>query len=83
MNTHILSKLATFAVALMMNGLIIAGVNYRFNDQVRQHTAEIALARANDNGLRDAQESMNLRVCNRRCSRDLLQRYPSTCQLRC
>ena len=55
MNTHILSKLATFAVALMMNGLIIAGVNYRFNDQVRQHTAEIALAQANDNGLRGAQ----------------------------
>jgi hypothetical protein len=55
MNTHILSKLATFAVALMMNALIIAGVNYLFNDHVRQHTAEMALAQTNGNGLRDAQ----------------------------
>jgi hypothetical protein len=55
MNNHILSKLATFAVALMMNGLIIAGVNYLFNDQVRSHTAEMALARTNGNGLQHAQ----------------------------
>jgi hypothetical protein len=54
MKTHILSKLATFAVALIMNGLIIAGVNYLFNHQVHPHTAEIALAQANDNGLRGA-----------------------------
>jgi hypothetical protein len=55
MNTNILSKLATFAVALMMNALIIAGVNYLFNDHVRQRTAEMALAQTNGNGLRDAQ----------------------------
>jgi hypothetical protein len=54
MKTHILSKLATFAVAVMMNGLIIAGVNYLFNHQVHPHTAEIALTQANDNGLRGA-----------------------------
>jgi hypothetical protein len=37
----------------MMNGLIIAGVNYLFNDQVRQHTAEMTLAQTNGDGLRD------------------------------
>jgi len=31
MKTYILSKLSIFAVALMMNGLIIAGVSSLFN----------------------------------------------------
>ena len=58
MNSPIWSKLATFAAALMMNGLIIAGVNYLFNHEVHQPIAEIdiaamALAQTNDNGLRD------------------------------
>jgi hypothetical protein len=47
MNTQILSKLAALAVALMMNGLFIAGVNFLLNVQLHQHTAEMALAQAN------------------------------------
>jgi hypothetical protein len=47
MKTPISSKLAIFAAALMMNGLIIAGVNYLFKAPMRQHTGEIALAHAN------------------------------------
>jgi hypothetical protein len=47
MNTPILSKLATLSAALMINGLIIAGVNFLFNVHMHQHTAAIALAQAN------------------------------------
>jgi hypothetical protein len=48
MHTHILPKLAALTAALLMNGLIIAGVNLLFNVQMmRQHTAEIALAQVN------------------------------------
>jgi hypothetical protein len=48
MHTHVLPKLATLAAALMMNGLIIAGVNFLFNVQMmRPHTTEIALAQVN------------------------------------
>jgi hypothetical protein len=39
MNTEIPSKLACFAAALMMNGLIFAGMNYLFSGQIRHHTA--------------------------------------------
>jgi hypothetical protein len=39
---EISSKLAAFAVALMMNGLIIAGVAYMFNVQVDHQTTRIA-----------------------------------------
>jgi hypothetical protein len=52
MNTQILSKLAAFTVALMMNGLIIVGVNYLSNVPLHQYTAEMELA----------QRSMNMRV---------------------
>jgi hypothetical protein len=38
MNTQISSKLAAFAVALMMNSLIIGGVAYLFNGQIQQHS---------------------------------------------
>jgi hypothetical protein len=44
MNTSILSKLATLAVALMMNGLIIAGVSYLFTAQMHQSSPDVALA---------------------------------------
>jgi hypothetical protein len=50
MNTQILLKLTIFAAALVMNGLIIAGVNYLFRAPMHQHTGEIALAQANGGG---------------------------------
>jgi hypothetical protein len=40
-------KLACFAAALMMNGLIFAGVNYLLNGNIRRDTAWISLAYAN------------------------------------
>jgi hypothetical protein len=43
MNTQISSKLAAFAVALMMNSLIIGGVAYLFDGQIRQHSNSISL----------------------------------------
>ena len=43
MNTQISNKLAALAVALMMNSLIISGVAYLFNSQLR-HTTVISLA---------------------------------------
>jgi hypothetical protein len=46
MNIPLLSKLATVAAALMLNGLIIAGVNYLCNVQMHQYAPEIVLARA-------------------------------------
>jgi hypothetical protein len=44
MKTYILSRLSSFAVALMMNGLIIAGVSYLFNGQLHQDAPGLALA---------------------------------------
>jgi hypothetical protein len=44
MNTQSSTKLAALAVALMMNGLLIGGVAYLFNDQAHQHTAVMSLA---------------------------------------
>jgi hypothetical protein len=46
MNTQISSKLAAFAVALMMNSLIIGGVAYLFDVQIGQHSNSISLDRA-------------------------------------
>jgi hypothetical protein len=43
MNTQIASKLAAFAVALMMNSLIIGGVAYLFDGQIQQRAAVISL----------------------------------------
>jgi hypothetical protein len=44
MNTQISTKLAALAVALMMNSLIIGGVAFMFNAEVRQHAAISSLA---------------------------------------
>jgi hypothetical protein len=44
MNTQISAKLAALAAALMMNGLLIGGVAYLFNNQVHQHAAVISVA---------------------------------------
>jgi hypothetical protein len=46
MNTQISSKLAALVVALMMNSLIIGGVAYLFNGQVRQNATVISHADA-------------------------------------
>jgi hypothetical protein len=46
MNTQISSQLAAFAVALMMNSLIIGGVAYLFNGQIQEHSNSISLDRA-------------------------------------
>jgi hypothetical protein len=46
MNTQISSKLAAFAVALVMNSLIIGGVALVFNGQIQQHSTTTSLDRA-------------------------------------
>jgi hypothetical protein len=43
MNSPISAKLAAFAVALMMNSLLIGGVTYLFDGQIRQHSNSISL----------------------------------------
>ncbi len=48
MNTYLLSKLATFAGVLILNGLIIAGVGYLFDLQIHPDSGEIA--RGGDKG---------------------------------
>jgi hypothetical protein len=42
MIAEISSKLAAFVVALMMNGMLITGVAYMFNVEIKQQTAGIA-----------------------------------------
>ncbi len=42
MNTRISSKLAAFAIALMMNTLLIGGVSYLFSRQVSQAATVVA-----------------------------------------
>jgi hypothetical protein len=49
--TGISSRLACFAVALIINGLIFAGVNHLFHGKVRLDTAWISLAYANSSRL--------------------------------
>jgi hypothetical protein len=44
MNTRTSSKLAAFAIALMMNSVIIGGVAYLFDAQTHQHSSLISLA---------------------------------------
>jgi hypothetical protein len=44
MNTRTSSKLAAFAIALMMNSFIIGGVAYLFDAQAHQHSPLISLA---------------------------------------
>jgi len=46
MNTQISTKLAALAVALMMNSVIIGGVAYLFNGQLRQHAGVPSLVQA-------------------------------------
>jgi hypothetical protein len=50
MKTQISSKLAAFAVALMMNSLIIGGVTYLFDGQMRQHSTSISQDRTTSLG---------------------------------
>jgi hypothetical protein len=45
MNTRTSSKLAAFAIALMMNGFIIGGVAYLFDAQTQQHSSLFSLAK--------------------------------------
>ena len=47
MNTNILSKLVFFAAAFLINGLMLAGVNYLFNDQMHERDNP-SLARSAD-----------------------------------
>jgi hypothetical protein len=46
MNSAISSKLAAFAVALMMNSLLIGGVAYLFSGQIQQRSDSMSLGRA-------------------------------------
>jgi hypothetical protein len=45
MNTRIYSKLAAFAIALMMNSVIIGGVAYLFDAQTQQHVSVMSFAK--------------------------------------
>jgi hypothetical protein len=45
MNSRISSKLAALAIALTMNGFIIAGVAYLFDIHTQQHLSVISLAK--------------------------------------
>jgi hypothetical protein len=44
LNAEISSKLSAFAIALMMNAVIIAGVSYIFDSQMKQQRGDIAAA---------------------------------------
>ena len=44
MNTPIFSKLVFFAAAFLINGLMLAGVNYLFNEHMHERTAQASLA---------------------------------------
>ena len=44
MTTRTSSKLAAFAIALMMNSFIIGGVAYLFDAQTQQHSSLLSLA---------------------------------------
>jgi len=46
MHTQILSKLTIFAAAFLINGLMLAGVNYLFNGQTHQRTDRASLAQS-------------------------------------
>ena len=45
MNTAISSKLAAFATALLMNGLILSAVGYLFQVQAQPHLSVLSFAR--------------------------------------
>ena len=42
MNTRISSKLVAFAIALIMNSVLVGGVTYLFNSQVSQSATGIS-----------------------------------------
>jgi hypothetical protein len=44
MNTQISSKLTAFAIALMLNTVILCGVGFLFNAQAHANSAAISLA---------------------------------------
>jgi len=46
MNSHILSKFAIIAATFVINGLMLAGVNYLFDGQMHQHTDWFSLTQA-------------------------------------
>jgi len=46
MNAQISTKLTAFAVALMMNSLLIGGVAYLFSGPLHQHAAAMKVAHA-------------------------------------
>ena len=46
MNTHISTKIAALAMALMMNSLMLGGIAYLFNGSLPQHQAVVILAAA-------------------------------------
>ncbi len=51
MNTRISSKLAAFAVALMINGVIVGATAYLFNSQLRQNSVTVSLQPARSQGV--------------------------------
>jgi hypothetical protein len=46
MNTQISLKVTAFAVAVMMNSVLLIGVAYLFNGRIDHHTSVISTARA-------------------------------------
>jgi hypothetical protein len=46
MKSHVLSRLAIFAAAFVINGLMLAGVDYLFNGKMHQPIPWVSLARA-------------------------------------
>jgi hypothetical protein len=46
MNTSIFSKLVFFAAAFLINGMMLAGVNYLFNEHMHERTALASLISA-------------------------------------
>jgi hypothetical protein len=50
MNSHILSKFAIIAATFVINGLMLAGVNYLFDGQMHQRTDWFSLTQADGAG---------------------------------
>jgi hypothetical protein len=46
MNSHLLSKLAIFAAAFMINGFEFAGLDYLFNGEMHQRSDWVSLIQA-------------------------------------
>jgi hypothetical protein len=54
MNTQISSKLAAFAAALMMSGLIMSGVTYLLEGHIQQPSLDVTLAATTSLSANDA-----------------------------